>query len=144
MGLSLLVPSPTPELAPGTVEGMWRRSCSLPHASTWLHHSAGEHPVLGAGLSSTDAAGTLMGLARLGGTLREFSGVERMEGTKEGPSWGGRLSSSFPGLSVRPVHCLRQGWGGWARGRGWLMTSADWSYVCPMQPLLSLPVTPLL
>lgn len=92
--------------------------CSLPHASAWLHHSAGEHPVLGAGLSSTGTAGTLMGLARLGGTLREFSGVERMEGTKESPSWGGRLSSSFPGLSVRPVHCLRAGLGRLGPGQG--------------------------
>lgn len=36
-------------------------SCSLPHASAWLHHSASEHPVLGAGLSSTGTAGALMG-----------------------------------------------------------------------------------
>lgn len=52
-----------------------------------------------------DGGGTLMDLARLGGVLRVFSGVERMEGTKESTSWGGGLSSSSCGLSVRPGHC---------------------------------------
>lgn len=54
---------------------------------------------MGLGLRSTGPVGTLMGLAGSGEAPREFSGEERIEGTKESPSWREGLSRSF--LSLR-------------------------------------------
>lgn len=92
---------------------------SLPRGSVWLQLAASRHLILGVGLSGTGTGDTLMGLARFGGVLREFSGLGENGGDQRESPLGRRAVALFPwSQCVARGIALRQGWGGWAQGRG--------------------------